>query len=64
MRPHSLRSAFEKLLIKGRVPEIYAEFLMGHEINKLRDAYVISGMSNEEWRQEYRNFEKYLTLKL
>jgi integrase len=64
MRPHSLRSAFEKLLVKGHVSESYCDYMMGHKINALKDAYIISGMSPEEWRQEYRNFEKFLTFEI
>jgi Integrase len=64
MRPHTLRAAFDKLLIKGQCPPIYAEFWMGHAVDKLKAAYIISGMSPEEWRQEYLKFEPLLTFKL
>jgi integrase len=64
MRPHSLRAAFNKLLIRGRCPEIFVEFWMGHSIEKNKDAYVVRELGPEEWRVEYRNFEPALTFKI
>jgi len=64
MRPHSLRSAFNKLLIKGGCPNVFIEYWMGHCIDQLKDAYVVASMSELEWRSEYVKFEPLLSFKL
>jgi integrase len=64
MRPHSLRAGFEKLLVKGKCPQVYAEYWMGHSVSRLHDAYIISGMSTEEWRKEYKKYEPFLSFEV
>ena len=56
-------AAFDKLLIRARCPEIFAEYWMGHEVEKNKDAYIIKDMGPEEWREEYQNFEHALAFK-
>jgi len=51
------------LLIRARCPEIFAEYWMGHEVEKNKDAYIIKDMGPEEWREEYQNFEHALAFK-
>jgi integrase len=60
-RPHSLRGAFQKLLLLALMAEIFSEFFMGHEVSRNKQAYVIKGMGKEEFRGIYRQYEIALT---
>jgi integrase len=61
MRPHSLRGAFQKLLVLAGCPEILSEYWMGHEVEKQKGCYILKGMSHKEHREQYIKFEKALT---
>jgi integrase len=60
-RPHSLRGAFQKLLILAGLAEIFTEYFLGHEVSRNKQAYIIKGMSKEEFRKQYLTFESALT---
>lgn len=60
-RPHSLRGAFQKLLILSDCPEVFSEYWMGHETSKNKKAYLLKGMGREEHREQYRKFEHALS---
>ena len=62
-RPHSLRAAFQRLLILAHCPEIFTEYFMGHEVARNKQAYIIKGMGKEEFRKQYQIFESALTFK-
>jgi integrase len=56
MRPHSLRAAFQKLLVLAGCPEILSEFWMGHETEKQKGCYILKGMGPKEHREQYVKF--------
>jgi integrase/recombinase XerD len=60
-RPHSLRAAFQRLLILAGFAEVFTEYFMGHEVARNKQAYIIKGMGREEFREQYRKFEFALT---
>jgi integrase len=59
-RPHSLRAAFQRLLILAHCPEIFTEYFMGHEVARNKQAYIIKGMGKEQFRKQYQAFESAL----
>jgi len=62
-RPHSIRAAFQKLLVLNDCPEVITEYFMGHEVGKLKQAYIVKGMSKEQFREVYRKHESALTFR-
>lgn len=60
-RPHSLRAAFQKLLVLAGCPEIFTEYFMGHSVEKNKAAYIIQGLSKEQLREQYAKFESALS---
>jgi integrase/recombinase XerD len=60
-RPHSLRAAFQRLLILAGLGEVFTEYFMGHEVARNKQAYIIKGMSKEQFRNQYIAFESALT---
>lgn len=60
-RPHSLRAAFQKLLVLAGCPEIFTEYFMGHSVEKNKAAYIIQGLSKEQLREQYSKFESALS---
>lgn len=62
-RPHSIRAAFQKLLVLAGCPEVITESLMGHSVEKNQMAYIIEGMSKEQFREVYKKFEFALTFR-
>lgn len=58
-RPHSLRSAFKSRLINKMDGDLI-EFLMGHNIGEVKDAYL--KMPTDELRELYASFERRLAI--
>jgi integrase len=64
MRPHSLRSAFQKLLVLAGCPEILSEYWMGHETDRQKGCYILKGLSQKELREQYIKFSHALSFEI